>query len=220
MNAPVERILVWAICVGAVSFVAGFFGPLFFSKSNLDPLLGVFVTGPLGILAGALVGALSVAKESGRLSIACVGSVWAMTLLYTFLCFGLSAWIGLPAIPLQFLVVASTIFLFYRRDTRAQLPDGMRRCGPIVVAALMAVLLMTVFPPVIKPWWGLAGGQPDTAASLPSFAFILDGRFNASQHIPQFAVNRGALAREWAIAAVLAAGLCLLMRVPRRRRLV
>jgi hypothetical protein len=211
------RILVWALCVGAVSFAAGFFGPILFSDSNLGPLLGIFVTGPLGVLVGALVGALRVAKASGRIAVACIGSVWVMTLFYTFLCFGLSAWVAIPAIPLQFLVIGSSIFLFSSRDTRAQMPHGVRRCGHIGVAALVTILLMTLFPPVIRPWWVPAGQQPATTEPLPSFAFIFDRRFDAGHHFPQFAVNRQELAWEWIIAAVVAIGLCLLMRALRPR---
>ncbi len=41
--------------VGAVGLVIGFVGPLVFNpKSNLGPLLGVLLTGPLGFVAGAL----------------------------------------------------------------------------------------------------------------------------------------------------------------------
>src|SRR6202011_1161767 len=43
--------------VGVVSFLIGFVGPLLFSPdSNTGPLLGIFVTGPLGALAGAVCG--------------------------------------------------------------------------------------------------------------------------------------------------------------------
>ena len=39
---------------GAIGLVAGFVGPLLFSTSNLGPLLGILITGPLGFVAGAL----------------------------------------------------------------------------------------------------------------------------------------------------------------------
>lgn len=43
--------------VGGVSFLIGFVGPLIFSPdSNTGPLLGIFVTGPLGSIAGAVCG--------------------------------------------------------------------------------------------------------------------------------------------------------------------
>src|ERR1700690_3226857 len=39
MSNPVVRILVWALCVGGVSFAAGWFGPGLFSTGNLASLL-------------------------------------------------------------------------------------------------------------------------------------------------------------------------------------
>jgi hypothetical protein len=40
-----------------MSFLMGFLGPLVFApQSNQGPLLGIFVTGPLGFIAGALLG--------------------------------------------------------------------------------------------------------------------------------------------------------------------
>ena len=102
------QILVWAFCVGVVSFAAGWFGPAYFApSSNLAPLLGIFVTGPLGTLAGALIGALSAAKYSRRLAITCIGLVWTMTMFYTFWAFYLGGWAAIPAIPLQLFVLAS-----------------------------------------------------------------------------------------------------------------
>jgi hypothetical protein len=40
--------------VGAIGLFAGFVGPLLLSDSNLGPLLGLLITGPLGFVAGAL----------------------------------------------------------------------------------------------------------------------------------------------------------------------
>ena len=43
--------------VGVVSFLIGFVGPLIFSPdSNTGPMLGIFVTGPLGAIVGAVCG--------------------------------------------------------------------------------------------------------------------------------------------------------------------
>jgi hypothetical protein len=48
-----------ALIVGGIGFTAGFFGPIIFSpQSNQGPLLGIFITGPLGFLAGAVIGAI------------------------------------------------------------------------------------------------------------------------------------------------------------------
>jgi hypothetical protein len=107
--------------------------------------------------------------------------------------------------------------LFINRGIRHQLPASLQRFGPIVITALLIVLLMTLFPPVIAPWWVPADKQPAVAAPLPSFAFILDARFDAGRHFPQFAMSRAALAWEWLIAAGVAAGLCL-MRLALRQK--
>jgi len=43
--------------VGSVGFAAGFFGPIIFMPdSNQGPLLGIFITGPLGFVVGAVGG--------------------------------------------------------------------------------------------------------------------------------------------------------------------
>ena len=48
-----------AAVVGAVAFVAGFFGPIIFTpESNQGPLLGIFVIGPLGTIVGTILGLL------------------------------------------------------------------------------------------------------------------------------------------------------------------
>jgi hypothetical protein len=39
--------------VGAVGFAGGFFGPILLTpEANQGPLLGIFITGPLGFIAG------------------------------------------------------------------------------------------------------------------------------------------------------------------------
>jgi len=46
-----------ALVVGAVGFVGGFFGPMIFApEANQGPLLGLFITGPLGFLLGGAGG--------------------------------------------------------------------------------------------------------------------------------------------------------------------
>ena len=48
-----------AILVGGLGFCAGFFGPLIFApRANQGPLLGIFITGPLGVVIGAVGGAV------------------------------------------------------------------------------------------------------------------------------------------------------------------
>ena len=46
-----------ALRVGAIGFVGGFFGPMIFAPgANQGPMLGLFITGPLGFLIGGAGG--------------------------------------------------------------------------------------------------------------------------------------------------------------------
>jgi hypothetical protein len=48
----------WALGLGALGFGLGFFGPILLTpEANQGPLLGIFITGPLGFLLGLLWGA-------------------------------------------------------------------------------------------------------------------------------------------------------------------
>jgi hypothetical protein len=49
--------LVGAAILGGIGFVGGFFGPMIFTpQANQGPLLGIFITGPLGVLLGGFFG--------------------------------------------------------------------------------------------------------------------------------------------------------------------
>ena len=50
-------VLGYGIFVGAVCFLIGFIGPIIISpESNQGPLLGIFITGPLGFILGIIIG--------------------------------------------------------------------------------------------------------------------------------------------------------------------
>jgi hypothetical protein len=52
-------IVLGALGTGGVGFAGGFFGPIILTPSaNQGPLLGLFVTGPLGVVLGAVGGAI------------------------------------------------------------------------------------------------------------------------------------------------------------------
>ncbi len=47
-----------AVIVGGLGFVVGFFGPMIFAPgANQGPMLGLFITGPVGTVIGAIAGA-------------------------------------------------------------------------------------------------------------------------------------------------------------------
>jgi len=55
----VRSVVLGAVTTGGIAFSAGFFGPMIFAPgANQGPLLGIFITGPLGLLAGAIGGAI------------------------------------------------------------------------------------------------------------------------------------------------------------------
>jgi hypothetical protein len=48
-----------AAILGGLGFVAGFFGPMIFAPdANQGPMLGLFITGPAGVVIGAIAGAM------------------------------------------------------------------------------------------------------------------------------------------------------------------
>jgi hypothetical protein len=60
------RILAPAVKLGGIAFMVGFVGPIIFAPdANQGPLLGIFITGPLGFLVGLIYG---IVREVGRRS--------------------------------------------------------------------------------------------------------------------------------------------------------
>ncbi|RWX63134.1 hypothetical protein EN780_24645 [Mesorhizobium sp. M4B.F.Ca.ET.089.01.1.1] len=52
-----EPMLKWGAILGVIGFLGGFVGPVIFTpEANQGPLLGIFVTGPLGFVLGLIVG--------------------------------------------------------------------------------------------------------------------------------------------------------------------
>jgi uncharacterized membrane protein YeaQ/YmgE (transglycosylase-associated protein family) len=48
-----------AVILGFIGFIIGFVGPIVFTpQANQGPLLGIFITGPVGAVIGFIVGAL------------------------------------------------------------------------------------------------------------------------------------------------------------------
>jgi hypothetical protein len=55
--APLPRAFVYAVVLGSVGFAGGFFGPMIVDPtSGNGPLLGIFLTGPGGMVLGFAVG--------------------------------------------------------------------------------------------------------------------------------------------------------------------
>lgn len=53
------HVFLGASALGAIGFALGFFGPIaFMPRANQGPLLGIFITGPMGFTVGGILGAL------------------------------------------------------------------------------------------------------------------------------------------------------------------
>lgn len=49
--------LKWGVMLGIIGFLGGFIGPIIVTpEANQGPLLGIFITGPLGFTLGLIVG--------------------------------------------------------------------------------------------------------------------------------------------------------------------
>ena len=59
--SPVLLVVIWILGLGAVGFAAGYFGPIVFNpKSNSGPLVGIFMSGPVGLALGLGLGLVAV----------------------------------------------------------------------------------------------------------------------------------------------------------------
>ena len=210
----------WAAIIGSISFAGGFIGPIVLSSSNLGPLLGIFITGPVGVLAGGLWGAVHWAIRSAESEVGavtwCIVPLWIITLFYTLVMVGLAVQAALVGVGVQVLILFASTFLLYYQGTGRRLPRMVQQCGRIFLAVNIVIVAMTLFPPVMRPWWGpsAVSAHGSASTSLPAVAFLLHSGFDASKHIPEFTVNVRVLVLEWMSAIVV--GVCTCHHVVRR----
>lgn len=58
------HMMLWAAIFGFIGFTGGFFGPMIFRpEANQGPMLGIFITGPLGVFVGVLFGLVKWTKK-------------------------------------------------------------------------------------------------------------------------------------------------------------
>ena len=59
--------LLGGVILGGIGFAAGFFGPIIFRPdTNQGPLLGIFITGPLGFVLGIICGTVYGLRRAGK----------------------------------------------------------------------------------------------------------------------------------------------------------
>jgi hypothetical protein len=133
------------------------------------------------------------------------------TLLYTLFAATLSARFTAMTAGLQLVVLFATAWILYGTEIRSRLPEPVRRCLPVILALMTFILAATVFPPVMRPWWGLDQQTASSADLPPRLAFVLDARLDASRHVPLLTIQKSALILEWIAAAALAVVICIVI---------
>jgi hypothetical protein len=62
-----SSMLRWGLIIGVPAFLVGYIGPTIWAPdANQGPLLGIFITGPLGVVAGAVLGLIFVLLRPRR----------------------------------------------------------------------------------------------------------------------------------------------------------
>ena len=183
-------ILSTTLIVGGVSFVLGYTIPLIVSDSNLGPFWGIFVTGPLGLLAGVLIGTILSAKQDGQEFLArelrWLAVSWAGALLFTLA--SAVAGISLFAIAAQFAVVICAATLLYAFSKK--LPLWARRWRELILIGAALTVLSSIYPPLDA-----------ASAGEARYGFFLDARFDASTNVPDYSVSQSMLLLQWLIIA-------------------
>lgn len=128
--AATLRVLSWAFTIGIICFSAGFFGPMILAPgANQGPLLGILITGPLGLLLGFVIGAWREARGSRE----SVGAVLARIGV-------LKNWP--PAPPARRMVAGFIGFWFGMNGLAGVLGQRSEASGGAAIALLLSVVLL------------------------------------------------------------------------------
>jgi hypothetical protein len=193
------RIAIAAGVFGVIGLVGGIVVPSILDPTTVQgPLLGIFMTGPLGVFLGGHVGVLWSARHQKQTTWTELG--WLAVfggldlLLYEFFA-GIAFVTIVPASA--FLITASTAaaLLTYARGARA-----LRRALVAVSIAAPLLFVTALFPPVtVNP---LRGARP-LATSPPHFRFLLSSDLDTRTYVPPLAIDRFTLHLEWAAGIAL-----------------
>src|SRR5882762_11999887 len=116
-NSVDRKVIRTAVLVGGASFAIGIGLPIVFGSSNLAPLSAFLISGPIGIVAGVVIGvtlAESRDDRDYRRRIGWLFFAWLFALLYTLGTARLFNRLMLPAVVLQVFITAATPLTLYR----------------------------------------------------------------------------------------------------------
>jgi D-threo-aldose 1-dehydrogenase len=171
---------------------------------------GILATGPVGFLLGPAIGVASLIRQISRadlrkatLWLAVSGSLACG--FYAFL-----SEVPVFGLGLMLITIAVGVALFVHMVRRLEPPKPVVVSGVILLAGAVLMLGLSLFPPVVAPWWGKG---PDAGAPLPAFAFVFDPGFDASRHVPRYVIDRPLWGLEMLLVAALVAGGLLLVKI-------
>lgn len=191
-------ILRWANIIGACAFLIGFVGPVIFSDNNLGPLLGLFVTGPLGYLLGGVIGFWLLLRVPKRImtSVEWGGLVviWLLTMAWYYIFCEYGPFTIQAVVGIQLLIVFGTIF-FYVLCINAKPSSNIFIL--IVLSSTLFIVGAEIFPPVTRPDWGVPSNG--FYGTVPTATLYNDSRLVPSKDVPQLAINRKVLSSIWLV---------------------
>ena len=208
-----SRILVCALVAGSIGFAVGFFGPIVFTpEANQGPLLGIFLTGPAGLLLGPAIGVASLIRQitladlrKATLWLALQGGL--ACILYKV--FG-GTFYAAFGVGLMLITIGVGAALFAHAVRRLDPPKPVVASGVILLAGAVLMLCLSAFPPVVAGSWGTG---PNARAPLPAFAFVLDPGFDTSRHRALYAVNWPLWGLEMLLVAALVGVALLVVKI-------
>ena len=140
-------IIICGLGLGFISFLAGFLGPIFLKpESNLGPILGIFVTGPLGFLVGLLLGTLwwGWTNKAGslRTEMLSLFAIWLLSALIYLLLILFGGFALLMVLGLQIAIVIVGGVLVAAGQKRPAIPPVTTKRRIILMVATAAMTLI------------------------------------------------------------------------------
>ena len=204
------RIAIAAGVFGVIGLVGGIVVPSILDPTTVQgPLLGIFMTGPLGVFLGGHVGVLWSARHQKQTTWTELG--WLAVfggldlLLYEFFA-GIGAAFVTIVPASAFLITASTAAALL---TYAKGAPALRRALIAVSIAAPLLFVTALFPPVtVNP---LRGARP-LATSPAHFRFLLSSDLDTRTYVPPLAIDRFTLHLEWAAGIALSAVISVILQ--------
>ena len=206
-SAKSGLIIICGFGLGIISFLAGFLGPSILKVGgNLAPILGIFVTGPLGFSVGLLLGTLwsgwTDKTGSLRTEMCWLFAIWLLSApIFVFLLiFG--GFVLLMVVGLQIAIVIVGGVLVAASQKRSAISPVTTKRRTILMVAAAAMTFVSAFPPV--------------KGSKLLFIFVLDSGLDSSMHVPDYTIDPRQLLVRWTFIACIAVAMCLLVGLRRR----